>query len=194
VRRFSIGLSTEYPIKRPNPVIGDNPLALSPDGRTLVYVSEWEGKTRLIARQLDQLEARPIPGSEYAWSPFFSPDGLWIGFHQRGNERPKLMKLPVEGGVPVPLADSQLPFGGSWGEDGDIMFGRSIGSGIWRVSADGGTAEMITTVDREAGAQCGARRFAPHHKYVKAGFAKSSSRSTLKKTTVGSGRKPLKSG
>ena len=71
VRRFSIGLSAEYPIKRPNPVIGDNPLALSPDGRTLVYVSESGGKTQLIARELDQLEARPIPGSEYAWSSFF---------------------------------------------------------------------------------------------------------------------------
>ena len=151
VRRFSIGLSPEYPIKRPNPVIGDNPLALSPDGKTLVYVSESGGKTQLIARQLDQLEARPIPGSEYAWSPFFSPDGLWVGYQQRGNEHPKLMKIPVKGGVPVPLADSEFPFGGSWGDDGNIVFGWSLGSGIWRVSAEGGTAEMITTLDREAG-------------------------------------------
>ena len=151
VRRFSIGLSAEYPIKRPNPVIGDNPLALSPDGRTLVYVSESDGKTQLIARRLDELEARPIPGSEYAWSPFFSPDGLWVGYQQRGNEHPKLMKIPVKGGVPVPLADSEFPFGGSWGDDGNIVFGWSLGSGIWRVSAEGGTAEMITTLDREAG-------------------------------------------
>lgn len=151
VRRFSIGLSPEYPIKRPNPVIGDNPLALSPDGRTLVYVSEMQGETQLIVRRLDELEAQPIPGSEHAWSPFFSPDGLWVGYQQRGNESPKLMKIPVSGGVPVPLADSELPFGGSWGEDGNILYGRNLGTGIWSVSEDGGTPEMVTTLDREAG-------------------------------------------
>ena len=151
VRRFSIGLSEEYPIKRPNPVIGDIPLALSPDGMTLVYVSESGGKAQLIVRRLDQLEAHPIPGSDYAWMPFFSPDGKWIGFQQRGNESPKLMKLPIEGGVPIPLDDNELTFGGFWTDDGRILYGRNLGLGIWEVPEDGGTPELITSVDRAAG-------------------------------------------
>ena len=60
--------------------------ALSPDGRTIVYGMEGpDGTLRLYARPLDSLEARPIPESDDAEMPFFSPDGQWVGF-VRGND------------------------------------------------------------------------------------------------------------
>lgn len=151
VRRFSIGLSAQYPLKRPNPIIGDSVITISPDGQTLVYVAEFNNTTQLIARRIDRLEARPIAGTEGAWSPFFSPDGKWLGYQERGNEKPKLMKIPIEGGVAEPLADTPLPMGASWGEDDSIVFGRNLMLGLGRVPADGGPTEDATTLDRTLG-------------------------------------------
>lgn len=138
VRRLSIPLSTAYPIKRPNPIIGDNVFAVSPDGSRLVYVSATGDETHLVMRKLDELEFRPVAGSEGAWNPFFSPDGKWIGFQQRFGTEPRVMKVPVEGGVAVPLAPSPLPLGAAWGEDDVIVFGRGVGATLVTVSADGG--------------------------------------------------------
>lgn len=149
IRRFSITLSTAYPLKRPNPIIGDNVVALSPDGSTLVYVTGLDNDTQLIKRRLDRLDSTPISGTAGAWNPFFSPDGKWIGFQQRSVADPKLMKVPVDGGVPVPLAPAPLPLGGSWGEDDTIVFGRNIGKPLARVSAEGGHFEELPPVEEK---------------------------------------------
>lgn len=149
VRRFSIALTPEYEIKRPTPILGDSVLTISPDGSTVVYVTETEGVSRLIARRLDELDARPIKGSEGAWCPFFSPDGQWVGFQERDDE-PRLMKIPIGGGVAVPLAEINLPAGATWGGNGKIVYTEGIGSGLWRIAADGGTPEQITTPDPDA--------------------------------------------
>src|SRR5262249_14839414 len=54
---------------------------LSPDGRSLVFVAQKGSETpQLYVRRLDQLRAVPLAGTEHASSPFFSPDGQWIGF------------------------------------------------------------------------------------------------------------------
>ncbi len=75
--------------------------ALSPDGQTLVYVATRTSVRQLYRRALDQLEAVPIPGTEDARSPFFSPDGAWIGFESRG----ALKKVALSGGPPVTVWD-----------------------------------------------------------------------------------------
>ena len=55
-------------------------VALSPDGKTLVFSAIWGGTQQLYARRMDQLSATPISGTSGGYSPFFSPDGQWVGF------------------------------------------------------------------------------------------------------------------
>ncbi len=126
-------------------------IALSPDGRLLAYVASPNGgvaQAQLYLRGLDSLEARPMPGTEGAFAPFFSPDGQWIGFSAGG----KLKKVAVSGGAPVTLCD--LPLVGlgsaataSWGADNTIVLGYTARPGLWQVSAAGGALKPLTTTD-----------------------------------------------
>ena len=120
---------------------------LSPNGRLLVLVGSPRSgdRSRLYLRPLDQLSAAPVPGTEGARNPFFSPDSRWIGFFADG----KLKKIPVCGGAPVAVADAPDDRGGSWADNGWIAFSPRSGElPLYRVSADGGTAEPLTTLER----------------------------------------------
>ena len=72
-------------------------IALSPDGTRLVFVGTRVGMRQLYVRPIEQLEATPIAGTEGAEAPFFSPDGVWIGFAADG----KLKKVPIAGGAAI---------------------------------------------------------------------------------------------
>jgi len=122
-------------------------VAISPDGTNLVYAASEQGVSQLYLRPIGSLEARVIPGTESASAPFFSSDGHWIGFFAGA----KLKKIPVGGGPAITLCDSPTNQGGDWGPDGRIYFTPQEISGIWRVSADGGTPEPVTTLDRQEG-------------------------------------------
>lgn len=123
-------------------------LALSPDGTHLVYVS---GDGQLMVRAIDQLDALPVRGLTGARSPFFSPDGRWIGFFTgTGGE---LKKVSVTGGLPVSLCRTMgAPRGASWGLDDTIVFATNdASSGLLRVSASGGEPTVLTTPDAAHG-------------------------------------------
>ncbi len=121
-------------------------LSISPDGQNLVYVARSGGGTsRLHLRPIDQLEATPLPGTDGARGPFFSPDGQWVGFHAGG----ELKKVSITGGAPLTLCNVVTFFGASWGPDDTIFFSRSVGSELFRVSASGGTPEPVTVLDPE---------------------------------------------
>ena len=107
----------------------------SPDGKTLVFGAIWGGVQQLYARAMNQLSATPIAGTSGAQSPFFSPDGQWVGFWAAG----KLQRVPLAGGPAVPLCDAAAIFGASWGSDDTIVFATARNGGLWRVSAAGGT-------------------------------------------------------
>jgi hypothetical protein len=95
--------------------------ALSPDGRTLVYVAGTAEGTRLYARPLDEIEARAIEGTEEAREPFFSPDGAWIGFVSAGTVR----RVPLTGGTPTvvtQLPNQQPLLTAAWGPDDHVYF------------------------------------------------------------------------
>jgi serine/threonine-protein kinase len=119
------------------------PLALSPNGRRLVFVGRGDGGTRLYLREMSGHDIVPIPGTEGAIGPFFSPDGEWIGFFAAGS----LKKVAVSGGAPVDLAYAVLARGAAWGADNTILFTSAPGTGLWRVSALGGTPEIATTLN-----------------------------------------------
>ena len=131
--------------------------ALSPDGQVLVFVGAQDAQARLYRRRLDRLDAEPIPGTEGADSPFFSPDGRWIGFWQAapgiGAGGPgEIKKIPLAGGSAVTLCRAPLPGGVSWGSHGKIVFGHHAGGeGLWQVAEDGGTPAKLTTVDTSKG-------------------------------------------
>jgi serine/threonine-protein kinase len=123
---------------------------LAPDETHLAFVARKPGEaSKLYVRPLDQLETRPLPGTEGARSPFFSPDGQWIGFFAGG----KLQKIAVEGGAAVTLATASDDRGGSWGEDGTIVLTpqSSSGVGLQRVSSAGGEIQTLTIPDPGAG-------------------------------------------
>src|SRR5207249_4361304 len=74
------------PIPAGDSFVTDNwlTIAISPDGRRLVYVGRRADKRQLFLRSLDAAEAAPIAGTEGAYTPFFSPDGQWVGFWAEG--------------------------------------------------------------------------------------------------------------
>jgi serine/threonine protein kinase len=124
-------------------------LAFSPDGSRLAYVtgvgSDLVG--RLYLRELDKKDAVLLEGAGAAASPFFSPDGQWIGFFSDG----KLKKISVRGGASITLSDVAAYRGGAWGEDDTIIFPTQYTSALFRIPASGGTAQPATHLDSNRG-------------------------------------------
>jgi Tol biopolymer transport system component len=120
---------------------GASALALSSDGSQLAYVAMdgANAKRQIFLRAMDGVEARPIAGTEGASSPFFSPDGQWLGFFAGGS----LKKLSLRGGAAVNLAAVANPAGGTWVDAHTIVFGSYL-STLLRVSDDGGTLQSLT--------------------------------------------------
>ena len=122
-------------------------LMISQDGTRLAYLAG--APPRLMIRAIDQIEARAIPGIVYAFTPFLSPDGRWIGFWS-GNQ---LRKVSINGGAPLAVCGAAAGLiGASWGDDGTIVFATpDTSTGLLRVSAEGGEPRAITRPDPAAG-------------------------------------------
>ena len=142
VTRFTIPIPASAPLPS---TIGAS-IALSPDGRTLVYVGG--NPPALMKRQLDGLGFEPVRGAEIGTAPFFSPDSAWIGFYAGG----KLKKVPVDGGLAVticdvpPIAGAGSTPGATWGDDGTIVVAHGD---LYKVAASGGILELILKPDNE---------------------------------------------
>ncbi len=124
----------------------DAPLqfALSPDGRALVFVASGDGPSRLWWRPLDQSEARPLPGTEGATYPFWSPDSRSIGFFAGT----ALHRLDIGGGTPQVLtAIRNATAQGSWSADGTILYAHSGAAPVRRIAATGGEPVEVTRLD-----------------------------------------------
>jgi len=122
--------------------LGGRTLALSPDGTTLVHTSA-DG---LALRPLDDFSTTPMAETVGAESPFFSPDGEWVGFFARG----RLWKVSVRGGTPFELCDASTPRGAHWSSDDAILF--SDGTSLWRVDSLGRECTQIAAPDAASGA------------------------------------------
>ncbi len=119
-------------------------MAISPDGRRIVFSATSNGKTQLWLRSLDSTTAQPLAGTENATLPFWSPDSRTIGFLDASG----LKRADIAGGTPqalIPIARG----GGSWNRDGVIIIksGQNIGDGIGRLSATGHDAVAVTHPD-----------------------------------------------
>ena len=118
-------------------------LAISRDGRHVAFVGATGASRQLFVRSSDRLQATPIPGTNGASSPFFSPDGRWIAFFTSS----KLKKISIEGGQPIELGESGMARGGVWCDDGTIVFSPTTSSGLVRLPSGGGKPVPLTTLD-----------------------------------------------
>ena len=139
-----IALPSELPLAPPTP--GSASVALSPDGLHLVYVGMEGNERYLVLRRRGEMESVVLEGTRDATMPFFSPDGEWLAFIANFNNELKILKLPLSGGPPQPIADVSLNFPFYWGDDGHIVYQTSFGSGLMRVSANGGEPEVFTAL------------------------------------------------
>ena len=123
-----------------------NPIsfALSPDGRQLVFAAIEDGVSRLWLRPLGATSAQPLPGTEGAALPFWSPDSKSVAFFADG----KLKRIDLGGGRPLPIADAASGRGGTWNAEGVILFAPTDNSPLFRVPASGGAPVAVTTLDR----------------------------------------------
>jgi serine/threonine-protein kinase len=118
---------------------------ISPDGLRLVYSANRGNGIELHSRLLNEFESSTVAGISPARVPFFSPDGLWVGY---GSSTTSLSKISTRGGSPQLLTDEiGLFFGGSWGDDDTIIFSTndSVGSYLASIRAAGGSPERLTT-------------------------------------------------
>ena len=117
-------------------------LALSPDGSLVVFgARNAAGDEQLWIQSLEDGSVRPLPGTDQAWHPFWSPDNRSIGFFSEG----KLKKINLDGGVVEILADAPGRPGGTWNRDGVIVATKR--NTIFRVAATGGPVQEIASGD-----------------------------------------------
>jgi len=145
VQRFLAELAEEPPFT------GRGAAAVpSPDGRFLAYATTIEGGGSLYLRPLERFESLQVAtGQSREWphNAFFSPDSQWLGFFTVA----ELKKVPVTGGSPITLAETEMPRGGSWSADGRIVFAPESNGGLSIVPAAGGDVVPLTTITEEAG-------------------------------------------
>ena len=122
-------------------------IALSPDATHLAYVVVNAERTQLYLRAIDQLDGAPIPGTDGADGPFFSPDGQWVGFLADH----KLKKIAIAGGTAVTICDAGAPLGASWGPDDTIVFASVPNAGLSIVPASGGLPKVLMPPDFAGG-------------------------------------------
>jgi eukaryotic-like serine/threonine-protein kinase len=115
---------------------------ISPDGRYVAMALLQDGKNQLWLRSLDSLEAKPLPGTDDAAYPFWSPDSSYVGFFAQG----KLKKISVNGGPAQTICDAPGGRGGAWNRNGIIVFAPNINGGLSKVSAAGGLPVTLTTL------------------------------------------------
>jgi hypothetical protein len=127
---FSQKTTTEHVLRAdiaaPDGASSLHSFAISPNGRAVVIAAVVNGKRQLWLRPMDALQAQPLPNTEDATYPFWSPDSSRIGFFAQGS----LKKIAVSGGLPEALCTVPDARGGSWGRTDVILFGSSLGGRV----------------------------------------------------------------
>jgi Tol biopolymer transport system component len=142
--RFAIGLRPDEQLLLDSSQ--GSAVAISRDGRLIVYATRGRRGSRLYVRRPDLVEPTEITGTDGATDPFISPDGAWVGFVSAGS----LKKVPMNGGAPQTITAVARLYGASWADDDSIVYGQSR-AGLFKVQASGGTPTRLTTVADQNG-------------------------------------------
>jgi Tol biopolymer transport system component/predicted Ser/Thr protein kinase len=143
VARFTVSLP-------PNEIVAPNTpsVAISTDGTKVAFAGYREGRnpSQIYLRSIGELEAKPIAGTLGGGSPFFSPDGQWLGFRHFPTRT--LKKVALNGGAPVTICTWEA-YGGAarWERDDSILFTPQFPGPILRVPSTGGTPQPLTRLD-----------------------------------------------
>jgi Tol biopolymer transport system component len=121
--------------------------AVSPNGRHLAFAATVDGKQQLWVRELDSLIPRVLPGTDGAHHPFWSPDSRFVAFFTNSN----LKKVDIAGEPVLTLCPALNGRGGSWNQNGVIVFASNLTVPLYRVAATGGAAAPLTTLDQASG-------------------------------------------
>jgi hypothetical protein len=141
LRRLAVVLPSSAPIVANGT---DRTVAITPEGKRIIYVGGSPASRKLFVRPFDQLAYTPIPNVLTPRYPFVSPDEQWIGFFEGFT----LKKVRIVGGLPTIVAvdnEGSGFYGASWGPNNKIAV--AVGGRLMQVSADGGTLEPLTVPD-----------------------------------------------
>ncbi len=133
-----------FSISLPSPV---RDLALSPSGVLLAFIAPppRQAGEVLWVQRIGTTEAHPVPGTEGASYPFWSPASDYIGFFADG----KLKKIRFAGGPVQVICDAPIGRGGTWNRDGLIVFAPDSGVGLSRVAATGGVVSPVNGFEQK---------------------------------------------
>ncbi len=121
--------------------------AVSPDGRKVAFTAVSNGQLMLWVRALDSLDAKALPGTEFATYPFWSSDGRSIGFFTTS----KLKVIEIAGGPARDVADAVAGQGATWNSNGSILFcPRPLGV-VYQIPISGGPSKPVTSLDAARG-------------------------------------------
>lgn len=124
------------------------PVTVSPDGTQIAFVATTtDGKKLLFVRKLNTVTPQALNGTNGAAYPFWSADSKNLGFFADG----KLKKIAASGGSVQTLCDAPVGRGGSWNQNGIIVFSPSIFGPLYRISADGGSFTQVTSLEKDPG-------------------------------------------
>jgi len=130
-----------------DPITGAPSLAVSPDGKYLAFMAMGaKGKPILWTRTMDVVTPRPVPGSEDAQYPFWSPDSRYLGFHAGD----KLKAVEIANGGERTICTIRGIVSGTWNNEGVIV--AATGSGpLVRIRPDSESYAPVTTLDTAGG-------------------------------------------
>ena len=120
-------------------------VAISSDGRKVVFGATFEGQSQLWLRSLESSESEPLPGTAGALFPFWSPDDRSVGFFADQ----QLKRIDLDGGLVRELANAPAGNGGTWNSDGVILYAPTVSGPLFRIAATGGNPTAVTRVEAQ---------------------------------------------